>query len=332
MPTRFAVCLSSPVGAEEQISTVTGIVVDSQNRPVGGALVFVDQGTGSATTTNAIGTFRLEAVTPGTHLLNFRKVAFAPRGFRLELGGNDGARQDVGVIMLEDGPGIPNTTLIGRVLQGGNGIPIDGAVVELNGDVVAVSGDDGRFQVSLASSAWGSNQIQVGGFTYLNETTEIWITDPNETFDLSVTLHPEPIALPGVVAVVERPDRTVLVFDRRLQPFYERLEDGRGRFFTRFDIEQRSPVLMTDLLRGVPGIRISRLPSDPTFSFEVIFPRGCVPLIYVDGAALGRGIDIDGLMTPEQVEGMEVYTRGVQVPMQYRQTGAACGAIVMWTR
>jgi len=70
--------------------------------------------------------------------------------------------------------------------------------------------------------------------------------------------------------------------------------------------------------------------SDPLFAFEVTFPRGCSPLIFVDGVGLGRGIDLDALMTPDQVEGMEVYTGGVQIPRQYSQTGAACGAIVIW--
>ena len=68
----FTACLASTVLAQEPTSTVTGSVVDSSNQPIRGVLVFMDEGPGSDTT-GAVGAFRLEGITPGTHMLNVRK-------------------------------------------------------------------------------------------------------------------------------------------------------------------------------------------------------------------------------------------------------------------
>ena len=250
----FTACLSSTLSGQERTSTVSGTVVDPANQPISGVLVFIDGKTGPDTT-GTVGAFQLEGLTPGTHRLNFRKEGFAPRTFRLSLAQGDGDRRDIGVISLEAGPD-PTATLTGRVLEGGSGEPIDRAVVLLNGDAVAVSRGDGRFRVSGVPTAWGSNQIVVGGLSYADETTELWIAEPNETFDLSVTLHPLPIELAGIVI---EGDRTLLSFSRRVQPFYERRERGFGRFFTRLEIEERNPIEFTDLMRGVPGVRLTQV-------------------------------------------------------------------------
>ena len=241
------------------------------------------------------------------------------------------------MISLEAGPD-PTTTLTGRILEGGSGQPVEGAGVELNGNVVAVSGGDGHFRASRVPITWGSNQIQVSRLSYLDETSELWIADPNETIDLSVTLHPEPIEVGGVVVEGDRRRR---LFERRMRPFYERRERGSGDFFTRSEIEERNPIVITDLSRGVPGVTLTQ--SD--FSVQIRFSRamrglgggtGCSsPLIYVDGAFAGGAgdyVNLDNLVIPNQVEAIEVYKGPSQIPPQFNMTGSACGVIVIWTR
>ena len=332
----FIACLPSIVLAQEQPRTVTGTVVDAANRPVSGVLVFVDEESG-LTITGAVGSFRLGGVPLGTHRLNFRKKGYGPRTFRLTLEQNAGNRRDIGVIILEAGPD-PTTTLTGRVLEGGSGQPVEGAGVELNGNVVAVSGGDGRFRASRVPITWGSNQVQVSRLSYLNETSDLWIADPNETIDLSVTLHPEPIEVGGVVVEGDRRRR---LFERRMRPFYERRERGFGDFFTRSEIEERNPREFTDVLRGVPGVVLIR----DNFSVQVRFSRsmkglgggtGCSsPQIYLDGAVLGAAgayVNLDYLVRPEQLEAIEVYKGPAEVPPEFGMTGSACGVIVIWTR
>ena len=330
----FIACLPSTVQAQEQPRTVSGTVVDSANQPISGVLVFVDEET-HRDTTGAVGAFRLEGLPSGTYRLNFRKEGFAPRTFRLSLAQSDGDRRDIGVISLEAGPD-PTTTLTGRVLEGGSGKPIDRAVVLLNGNAVAVSEDDGRFRVSGVPIVWGSNQVLVGGLSYADEITELWIADPNETFELSVTLRPLPIELAGIVV---EGDRTLLSFNRRMQPFYERRERGFGRFFTRLEIEERNPIEFTDLMRGVPGVLLTQVGLS---SWHIEFSRAgqgfkrCAsPLIYLDGIFVGganRYVDLNSLVHPDQLEGIEIYKGLAQVPARFGRSGNACGVIVIWTR
>lgn len=193
----FAACLSSPMLAQEQVGIVTGTVVDAQNQPVSGVLVFVDEGPGSATT-GAVGAFQLEGVTAGTHALNFRKGGFAPRTFDLEFAPNED-RRDVGVVALEEGRD-PTATLTGRITDGVSGQPLVNAVVKLNGDVVALTDGNGDFLLSEVPIAWGSNEFEVGRFAFLAQIGEFWIVDPDEMVDFSAELDPAPVDLGGVVA------------------------------------------------------------------------------------------------------------------------------------
>ena len=342
----FTVCLSSPVLAQEQTSTVTGTVVDSANQPMSGVLVFVDEGPGSATT-GAVGAFRLEGVTPGTHFLNFRKVGFAPRTFDLVFAPNED-RRDVGVVVLQAGPH-PTATLSGSVTDGASGRPLGGAVVKLNGDVVALTDGDGVFLLSEVPIVWGSNEFEVGRFAFAARTSEFWIVDPNETLDFFATLDPIPIDVARVVANVA-PTPSV---STRLQPFYDRLESSAGQFVTRSEIEAREPPVITDVLRGVSGLRLRPGPLGIEIHFrrqQIGFDRpgfdratpgfrdepGCpMPLIFLDGFFVGGGeryIDINDLVHPDEVEGIEIYSSAATIPIEFNRSGGACGVLVIWTR
>ena len=344
MPIRFGLfavfiaCLPSTALAQEQPRTVTGIVVDSSNQPVSGVLVFVDDeaidGAAGSTTTGAVGAFELEGLAQGTHRLNFRKEGLAPRAFRLSLAESDGDARDIGVISLDAGPD-PTANLIGSVVEGVNGNPVDGAEVTLNGSVVAVSGDDGRFRVSRVPVAWGSNQVRVAGLSYVDETTDLWIPDPNETVTLEVTLHPEPIEISGVVAEVARP----LGSPVKMEPFYQRREQGFGDFFTRAEIEERDPPRFTDLMRHVPGVRLIQKGSFSTviqFGRTQTFVSPCEsPIIYYDGLRLGGAddyIDLDRLVNTRDLAGVELYSGAARVPPEFNMTGSTCGVIAIWTR
>ena len=66
--------LPSPVlMAQEPTGTVTGVVVDEGNQPLGGVLVFVDEGS-LVDSTSLAGVFELDGVPPGSHLVSVRKA------------------------------------------------------------------------------------------------------------------------------------------------------------------------------------------------------------------------------------------------------------------
>jgi hypothetical protein len=67
--------------------------------------------------------------------------------------------------------------------------------------------------------------------------------------------------------------------------------------------------------------------------------RLCEPAIFVDGVSLPdfTGADLNAMVAPEEISGMEVYVSAGSAPVQYksvRSSGNAgpCGSILVWTK
>ncbi len=60
----------------------------------------------------------------------------------------------------------------------------------------------------------------------------------------------------------------------------------------------------------------------------------CTPAIYVDGAPTAgfSAGDLDAMVQPDQIEGIEVYTSSAQTPPQFSQGLRDCGVVAVWTR
>lgn len=114
--------------------------------------------------------------------------------------------------------------------------------------------------------------------------------------------------------------------------FYKRQQTGSGRFFNYNEIARRNPINMTDLLRGVPGIRIEGRGQQ---SFVRIRGNRCAPLVVLDGQALMAGeVDLDA-WDPKSFEGIEVYSGPAAVPVEFQRNqrmSSSCGTIVLWSR
>ncbi|HEX6924909.1 MAG TPA: TonB-dependent receptor [Longimicrobiaceae bacterium] len=127
----------------------------------------------------------------------------------------------------------------------------------------------------------------------------------------------------------------VVVQGRRRRPppdivaFYDRAERSiSGIFLTREQIEAAHAMRASDLLRTVPGVQVG-----PTqFGQAPITIRGCVPLFIVDGVIARFERSIDNLVTPLDLEGLEIYRSPSQVPVEYGGLRSNCGAILIWTR
>ncbi len=311
---------------------MTGTVIDSANQPVGDVLVFIDGGV-SPVVTGAVGQFRLEIPTPGPHVLNFRKAGYAPRTFRMPTGQGQVGRQDVGVIQLQAGPA-PTGTVAGRVVDAISRLPVSGALVAINGNTIAVTNSTGVFNIPRVPLLWGPNQFNVRHISYADVTDDVWVANVDEVLAFDVVAIPVPVAVePEIVAEV---DRTLLVYGR-MRPFYERRNIGRGDFFTRREIEDRNPRELTDVFQGLPGVDL--IPVGIT-GMRILFSRAArglrdscdQPAIYLDGVRIQGGLYINDVVTPEMVEGIEVYQGITEIPPQFMQPGETCGVIVIWTR
>lgn len=147
------------------------------------------------------------------------------------------------------------------------------------------------------------------------------------------------LPLPDLAVVVDRARHSA-----RLEGFHERSRGSVGRFVKRDEIEAIGSRRTTDLLRRLPGVRVTRhrwyhgLERIEIGRAPPGLSHPCGVELYVDGFHVPeierfgyRRLDLD-LPSPDDVEGIEVYTGTAGVPVEFRALNARCGVIVMWTR
>ena len=134
----------------------------------------------------------------------------------------------------------------------------------------------------------------------------------------------------------------------RMSEFEERrATNAGGTFLSRDDLEKREYSHLSDVLRSVRGVRLSRLDDG---SVVALSSRGqvldrnsrakaCFYQLYLDGIRIwapGDGEtevppDIDAF-APGSLEAIEVYSGPAVTPSKFGGLGAACGTIVLWMR
>jgi hypothetical protein len=177
----------------------------------------------------------------------------------------------------------------------------------------------------LAAIPYGPTDI---GFRRLSfEPVILTITiPPSDTTEVKVTLGVAAQQLTGVV-VEAHPDQL-----RRLVAFENRRRQGVGHFITRDQIEKRNPLMLSDMVRTIPGTILIRDAGRTTLRFSRVARNNCPPQFFVDGVQVS-GFNIDD-MPAGDIEGVELYAGAAGLPPEYnRVTGTGiCGTVIIWTR
>lgn len=219
-------------------------------------------------------------------------------------------------------------SLGGVVLDARTGRPVSGARVEVEGhDDVALTRSNGQFTLTDVSAGRRSFRVHVGDRRTRAQTVDLPASRHTE-IRIALRLprgdEPEPsdvVTLPPLEVQVSRSDHP-----GKMRRFFERARSGRGSYVTREDIERRSPDETADLLRDIPGIRVTRVRGGRQI---VTSNRGCRLPIFLDGLPV-PGMTVDEI-GPHDVEGMEVYASAIEAPPRFRSR-STCGALVIWTR
>lgn len=248
----------------------------------------------------------------------------------------------LGLAPMAQGAG--QVTIMGRVVDDLTEFPIPNAQVFLldrDGAELARTQADQAGQFSFSVKQRPGVRIRVNQFGYVSNTTPVLYLEDRSFFQVEVRLDPDAILLAPleVIAWSERPENAML------EGFQRRLRSGLGTFITREDIERRKPSLVTDMLREVPGINVasSGYGTRPVVRIERVRNRDCTTQIFVDGFLVNRramGLDgyrpidfrIDDAVSPNSVEGIEIYKGLGTVPAEFLNPDAVCGVIAIWTR
>lgn len=183
---------------------------------------------------------------------------------------------------------------------------------------VVRSGNDGRF--SFPDVPAGAIALTVRRMGYTARTINIEVNAARVAAPVEVELEEIPSDIASVLVEGSK---------GHLQEFYaHKATNNFAKFFERKDIEKRNPLYLSELLHTVAGA--SLYASERTGNRIML--RDCKPMVWVDGMR-APGAELDELVRPMDVAGLEVYPSYAGLPVQYQdRNNRMCGAIVVWTR
>ena len=215
-------------------------------------------------------------------------------------------------------------TLSGQVTAAGTGEPLLGVQVIVTGTKFwTLTNAEGQFHIVGVPPGRQVVEVKHTGRAPLAFPV---LFEPGRTMELGVRLETGTVELPELL--VEGRNAT----PAKMSSFFNRKGSGQGYFVTREDIEKREPRILTDMLRQVPGLRIScdfgRCQAQ-SFQEARRIMGGCPIQYFLDGLPFLGDIDE---MTPDQVEGIEIYRGSASVPPEFNRGTAMCGVIAIWSR
>jgi hypothetical protein len=203
----------------------------------------------------------------------------------------------------------------------------------------AVTDAAGHFRFSQRENGW--YRLEVGAVGYRKALTPfLWWMQDHAYAALEVRLAPNVVLLAPLEIVALSP--------RLTSPILENVEHRRTRGFgvqiTRQAIEERRPARMSDMLLELPGVFATRRGSGAsgrTISMNRALPGPgggvCAVQVFLDGHLatrdqLGGDVQVDDLVSPLDVEVIEVFRGLGSVPPEFLNPEARCGVIAIWTK
>ncbi|MDT8369216.1 MAG: carboxypeptidase-like regulatory domain-containing protein [Longimicrobiales bacterium] len=227
--------------------------------------------------------------------------------------------------------GIPiSAQVVVEVREAGTGRPVPDARLEFV-DAPEIETGFG-FALTDASGRATFREVEAGEWTleatargYEVRELRVEVLPDAPTF-VRVEMTATPIALDPLAVNVEGLDPLLLHHG-----FYERRASNRGYYYDPERIERiAARMRLTAMLRYMRPVRDS-IRRDGTHVPWIKRGSGCSPTIYLDGTRL-TGVDVDNLVNPNDVIGVEIYDRADLVPIAFRTGEGPDCAILVWTR
>jgi hypothetical protein len=232
--------------------------------------------------------------------------------------------------------------LYGRVTDAADGARVAAAlisVVDEAGNPVAntISGTDGSYDLPLP--AGGSVRVYVSRIGFRTGISPEVVVGEGERIGVDLALRPDAVQMEALQAQARI---TPAFRDRRALGFYDRMDDGMGRYLTREQIVARGAHTTSELLRDIPGIHFAGgARSTNLWMGGNVLRRpgtgslgGCTPFVYIDGFLQKLGHrPLDDFVEPSEIWGIEVYRYAYEIPSELPRQAMLgnCGAIVIWT-
>jgi hypothetical protein len=219
------------------------------------------------------------------------------------------------------------TAQLGGTVRNKEGRPIKDARLRVaDSGVEATTDDEGRFLLSEAPG--GTQRLEVRAIGYYPEERAVDLVAGR-----AAAVHLTLATLRSVLDTVRVSAARVYSADSH---GFEQRRKARasGYFFDQSDVERLRPPNVTQLLTRVQGVTLAGDAFDSAILMRDFFTGDfCQPAVFIDGMRLTdlTARDINMWVRPEELAGMEIYTRSEQAPPEFT-TAEGCGALVLWTR
>lgn len=219
--------------------------------------------------------------------------------------------------------GVLAQVITGRVLEVVSDRPIPAASITLLADnrpLLSTESDSvGAFQVPVPRPGWYNLRVERLGYTSaISDSLQV---GARESVEVAIRLSVTAIRLEPLLVVERRREiRPQSEFERRLEAGRK---SGLGVFITREALDSTSAQSVTALLARVPLLTGGGLAS--------ISQGGCTPTLYLNGARFQIDTELDDMIQPGTLEGIEIYRNRTELPRNFAGIGH-CAAIAFWTR
>lgn len=199
-------------------------------------------------------------------------------------------------------------------------------LIEVGGDTIATATTDGRGFFSVTAEDSGDYRVVVEAFGYRLDDAGPFELDRGDVRVVQINLEPAPLEIRGIDVETDETATPYLVG----QGFVERRKMGFGHFLGPRELDDLRVVLRSteEIFYRLPGVTLG---PDERPRMTASSGGACVPVPFVDGVRVQKGRVRDHAPL-EHLEGIEIYTRAVQVPLQYSWAAQGCGVVLYWTK
>ena len=220
--------------------------------------------------------------------------------------------------------------------------------------IVEVRPDSGASRATTSDSAGryvltglraGDYRLTARRFGFEAVNVPVSVRDgADQQLDLRMNAAPQRLDTVKVTGTSLTPERYGT--SSKMDEFYRRKQEGKGRFFTREDIDDSDANNTATLLGRVPGIRSKREDNGVIYVHiaSCVGSTGRVSpgagddwgwenvALFVDGSPIGKGSKsaVISTLQPAESEAIEVYKGPGEMPAE--AMGDGCAAVYIWTR
>jgi len=281
--------------------------------------------------------------------LDLAQRRFAVRNFAVSLTDpgsmtSEQARMDSALARGDSVVSLGGATVAG-VVRGTHGRIVDRAQVGMLGSPAAVrTSSEGQYALLNVPAGTQTIDARAIGFAPRRVTVDVRTGERRALDVILDDAKAQDLAPVNIVGRGMKLDRT---------GFDDRRKAGLGQYITDHDIERRGVFDTQQALWNVLGARVVWTGSANVVVFtreanavapmrqgsgfdDVAFTKSratCTPVYWIDGSWFGPlGDDLDRVVRPYQIRGIEVYVNPGLAPSTYRRGDEQCGLVLIWTK